>query len=227
MAAWELKMTLQTDNYRGRSAQRCHGFTLMELILVMALLVIVLGIAAPSLSRFFRSRNLDLEARRFLSLTHYGQSRAASEGVPMVLWINAQGATYGLQADITYTGNRNSSAANNDYAGIDSKAVEYPLDEKLQIEAEMPIVEKTSGQWWQTMSSGNGTANNNLMNAGQNNSQGNLPQIRFSPDGSIDENSPVRVLIREQQEKGVIVIAQSRNGLGYEIQSSTQQTTRR
>ena len=36
----------------------------------------------------FRGRNLDNEARQFLSLTRYGQSRAISEGVPVELWIN-------------------------------------------------------------------------------------------------------------------------------------------
>jgi len=199
----------------------------MELILVMALLVVVMGMAAPSLSRFFRNRNLDLEARRFLSLTHYGQSRAASEGVPMVLWIDAQRGKYGLQADTTYTGNNGNYAANNGSAQSDSKAEEFSVDEKLQIEAELPVVEKTSGQWWQNISTGIGPANNNSMNFGQNSSQGDLPKIRFSPDGSIDETSPPSVQIREQQDKGVSVIAQSRNRLGYEIQTNLQQNVRR
>ncbi len=71
-----------------RAEANCAGaFTLIELILVMAMLAIVISVALPSLKGFFRGRNLDSEARRFLSLTRYGQSRAVSEGVPMVLWI--------------------------------------------------------------------------------------------------------------------------------------------
>ncbi len=74
-------MTLQTGNRRTRSNEpdRARAFTLIELILVMALLLIVIGVALPSLKRFFHGRNLDSEARRFLSLTRYGQSRAVSE----------------------------------------------------------------------------------------------------------------------------------------------------
>ena len=60
-----------------RSAElRSAGFTLIELILVMAMLLIVLSLTAPSLAVFFRGRALDSEARRFMTLTHYGQSRA-------------------------------------------------------------------------------------------------------------------------------------------------------
>src|SRR2546421_9923316 len=78
------------------------AFTLIELILVMAMLLIVLAVSAPALSNFFRGRTLDSEARRFLSLTRYGQSRAVSEGGPMVLWIDAKNGTYGLQEEASY-----------------------------------------------------------------------------------------------------------------------------
>ena len=41
-----------------------RGFTLVELILVLALLVVITSIAVPSLSNFVRGRALDSEARR-------------------------------------------------------------------------------------------------------------------------------------------------------------------
>src|ERR1051325_11002931 len=88
---------IRNDNPSGARA-----FTLIELILVMAMLLIVLAVSFPSLKGFFRGRDLDSEARRFLSLTRYGQSRAVSEGVPMVLWIDAQQKTYGLRAQTGY-----------------------------------------------------------------------------------------------------------------------------
>ena len=75
------------------------GFSLIELLLVMALLSIVISITLPSLSSFFRGRALDAEARRLLSLTRYGQSRAVSEGIPMVLWVDAEDRTYGLEQE--------------------------------------------------------------------------------------------------------------------------------
>src|SRR5262245_32345834 len=89
---------------RGGRARRRHrrAFTLIELILVMALLMIVAAVSFPSLRNFFQGRSLDSEARRFLSLTRYAQSRAISEGIPMVLWLDAREGTYGLQAETGY-----------------------------------------------------------------------------------------------------------------------------
>ena len=79
---------------RARSAE---GFTLVELIIVMTLLAIVAAIAVPSLSRSMRQRNLDEEATRLLALTEYGRDEAVSQGVPMIVWINAKGQRYGVK----------------------------------------------------------------------------------------------------------------------------------
>src|ERR1041385_1056727 len=123
-----MKMILPTGNSAiSRNGERLRGraFTLIELMIVMALLLIVVSVAFPSLKNFFRGRNLDSEARRVLSLTRYAQSRAISEGVPMVLWIDARQRTYGLQAQTGYT-------------VTDSKAIEYDLAEGLEIEVSAP-----------------------------------------------------------------------------------------
>ena len=71
------------------------GFTLIELILVMVLLTLASALVVPNLASFFRGRSLDQEARRLLSLTHYAQSRAVAEGVPIELWFDATTARYG------------------------------------------------------------------------------------------------------------------------------------
>ena len=81
------------------------AFTLVELIIVMTLLVVVVSVAAPSLAGFFRGRAVEAEARRMLSLTRLGQSRAASEGVPMVLWVDTTEKKYGLEEDSSFTDN--------------------------------------------------------------------------------------------------------------------------
>ena len=117
MAAQEPKMILPT----GKSKSNASAFTLVELMLVMATLLIVVAVAFPSLKNFFRGRNLDAEAHRLLALTRYGQSRAVSEGVPMVLWIDAENGRYGLQ---TQTG----------YADTDAKAVQFTIDDQLTLE---------------------------------------------------------------------------------------------
>src|SRR5580765_5309710 len=100
MAAQEMKMTLPTGKPTDAEAP---AFTLIELILVMAMLMIVLAVAAPSLSNFFRGRTLDSEARRFISLARYGQSRAVAEAAPMDLWIDTRQGAYGLEAQAGYT----------------------------------------------------------------------------------------------------------------------------
>src|SRR5580692_8469102 len=82
---------------------RRRAFTLVELILVMTIMVMLIGLVFPSLKGFFRGRNLDNEALRFLALTRFGQSRAVNEGVPVELWVNSQAGTYGLEALSGYT----------------------------------------------------------------------------------------------------------------------------
>src|SRR5450756_10480 len=76
-----------------------RAFTLIELILVMALLVIITSLALPVMSKFIRGRALDSEARRLLALMHATQSRAVSEGMPMMLWLDEKGDAYGEEAE--------------------------------------------------------------------------------------------------------------------------------
>ena len=76
-------------------------FTLIELILVLALLVVITSLAAPAMSNFIRGQALGSEARRMIALMHAGQSRAVSEGLPMVLWVDEKQGAYGLQAETT------------------------------------------------------------------------------------------------------------------------------
>ena len=188
-------MTLPIGN---RGNDRAWAFTLIELILVMAMLAIVISVALPSLKSFFRGRNLDSEARRFLSLTRYGQSRAVSEGVPMVLWIDARQKTYGLQ---TQTG----------YADTDTNAVQFTLDKDLQVEALTPQVASLtqSNMWTQSERP-----------------VGSLPMIRFQPDGFISETSPDQIVFRQGLDDP-IWIAESANRLKYEIQASHTPMVRR
>ena len=86
----------------GQSKWRCRrAFTLIELILVLALLVVITSLAAPAMANFIRGRALDSEARRLFALMHAGQSRAVSEGMPMMLWVDEKQGAYGLQAETT------------------------------------------------------------------------------------------------------------------------------
>ncbi|HLP78835.1 MAG TPA: GspH/FimT family protein [Candidatus Paceibacterota bacterium] len=107
--------------------RRLTAFTLIELILVLALLAIVTSFAAPSLSRFFRGRTLESEARQLLSLTHAAQSRAISDGFPVLLWIDTPQREYGLQLE---TASRNSNTQD-----TDPKAEQFAFADTLKIEA--------------------------------------------------------------------------------------------
>jgi len=109
-------MTLAT----GRNNRRHCAFTLIELILVLAMLVIITSIAVPAMSRFIRGRALDSEARRLAALLHAAQSRAVSEGAPMMLWVDEKAGGYGLAAE---TSGQNG----------DAKAEDLAVDSTLQI----------------------------------------------------------------------------------------------
>ena len=101
---------------------RRRAFTLIELILVLALLVIITSLAAPAMANFIRGRAMDSEARRLFALLHAGQRRAVSEGMPMVLWVDEKQDAYGLEAETT------------GQAG-DPKAEDLTVDSTLQISA--------------------------------------------------------------------------------------------
>jgi type II secretion system protein H len=148
-----------------RSAQR--AFTLVELIVVMVLLGIAAAFVAPHMTSFFRGRVLNSEARRMLALTHYGQSRAIAEGVPVLLWVNPQQSTYGL---ITQT------AA----ADPDDRASTYTADPTLTLEALAPNPAPTSEDGSELLGVPNG-----------------LPVIRFLPDGYYDPSSIQKIVIHQ------------------------------
>jgi len=176
-----------------------RAFTLIELILVMALLAIVLGVSAPSLSRFFRSRSIDSEAKRFMALTRHAQSRAVSEGVPMVLWLETEQRIYGLNADKSFVEE-------------DPQAEQFTMDDTLQVE-----VIRLSGAL--SASQTNRFRNEKL-------DAGNLYTLRFNPDGFVGLSSPERIIFR-QGENEELWVAQSRNRLNYEIYSGKPALPRR
>jgi type II secretory pathway pseudopilin PulG len=184
----------------GRTVAASRAFTLIELVLVMGILITVLSVSATSLSKFFRGRLVDNEARRFLALTRYAQSRAVAEGVPMQLWIDEKSRAYGLQMQPGY-------------ADSDDKARGYQLGTDLTIEPGQPPVASA----FANPVTGNGNAGPSQ--AMQLSGSGSLPAIQFTPDGFISLTSPESVAIHDG-ERETIIIAQSQNRLLYEIQTN-------
>jgi len=164
----------------GKSCPR--AFTLIELILVMTLLVITTALVAPSLAGFFRGRTLDSGAEELLALTHAGQSRAVSEGEPILLWVDTRQNACGLVEETPSQGG-------------DPKAVTLDLEDGLQIQAadlsRTPVT------------------------------LGNLPAIRFSPGGTIDENSPQSLRLTDATGS-TLWLVESANHMGYEIRVANQ-----
>ena len=85
----------------GRSG--AFGFTLVELVLVMAVLVVLLAIVAPVLSASMRGRVLEEQGARLLALTEYSRDEAASQGVPVVVWVDPDTRRFGADVKPGYT----------------------------------------------------------------------------------------------------------------------------
>ena len=117
-------MILPTGKSR-RISRTAAGFTLIELVLVMAILIVVLSMSGTSLTSFFKGRSLEAEGKRFLALTRHAQNRAISEGRPIQLWIDTAERKYGLE---TAPG----------FADPDEEIIGFDLGRDLEIEAVIP-----------------------------------------------------------------------------------------
>ncbi len=173
---------------RAGSASFRAAFTLIELVVVLALLAIMAAFVAGSMGNFFRGRMLSFEARRMLTLTHYGQSRAVSEGVPVVLWVNAKDSTYGLSVLSSF----------NDPDG-DTHATTYTTDPSLTLETPAGDTPPVSEQDDEKLGLPEG-----------------LVAIRFNPDGFVDDSSVSKITIKQGTEAALELVPTA-NRLGYEI----------
>jgi type II secretion system protein H len=157
-------------------SNRRDGFTLLELILVLALLAIAVSIVTPRLSGFASGRAFDSETRRLLALTHAARSRAISEGHPIVLWIDTTAGTYGLRRD-------------GPVSNVDTNALEFAIAPGIEIVFDTPdaLVGQTATSRRPQVPP--------LPNAVSVGPLQILPGIRMMPDGSVDESSPQSIRI--------------------------------
>lgn len=193
-------MTLPTGIPRASSVaeRRLRGFTLIELILVMSLMLVILSLTGATLSEFFKGRALNSEARRFLSLTHYAQSRAVSEGIPMVLWVDPLQRLYGVESEYSFS-------------TVDEASVEYRIGEGLEI-----LMDFTSSRATTTLQSSRGTSKG----------RGEL-QIRFAPDGFLSETAPRNIWVGSvgsrssgMRDNSAIWMTPNATDSAYEVQPS-------
>lgn len=173
-----------------RPAGKADGFTLIELVLILALLVVITSLTAPAMARFIRGRALDTEARRMVALMHAAQSRAVSEGAPMMFWVDAKGGRYGLcsEASGQTSGQRLSAAPGQNG---DPKAETLTVDATLAV----AVVKLSTGAQIEF----NG-----------------LPAIRFLADGTVDESSPQTLKLADSDGFSRQLV-ETRLRTGYEI----------
>ena len=179
------------------------AFTLIELILVMAILTIAVSISAPALSSFFHGRVLDSEARRLLAATRSAQSRAVSEGIPVDLWFDDSQNMYGIEAEPSY-------------GEQDQKSEQIVLDRNVSLKVTTLNIaaSRSNGAFGGSDNSRSGRTGN----PGFQTTHANFPHIRFLPDGSIGEASPQMVQLIGSDENSLWLML-SRSRLTYELQS--------
>ncbi len=200
-------MTLATgrpNKDRGPTRSRRHGFTLIEMILVMALLVVAVSMVSPRLSGFIRGRALESEARRVLALTHAARSRAISESMPVLLWLDATVGRYGVERE---TRGQNG----------DPLSQEFTVDDNLRIAFDQ--AQRLIGQ---TLTSTRTTGLLPGVSTSQKSTTARTePSIRFLPDGTLDEDSPNAIRI-EDSEGSVLWLVEGSDRRHYEIRTGLQ-----
>ena len=184
---------MTNDECRMANTRHSSGFTLIEMILVLALLVIAVSFVAPHLSGFFRGRTLNSEGRQVIALMHQAQSRAVSGGVPIVLWFDAKEQKYGLEEEPGYSDK-------------DPDAVEFKLNENLQFD--IPDDASSAAPTGETSADP---------------ARDGLPQISFLPDGTLSETSPQTIKIVDHDRNATLSLTQTRDRNQYEIATTTQQ----
>jgi type II secretion system protein H len=195
--------TTSTTGPRSNPRQR-DAFTLVELILVMALIVMTTAIVLPSLTRFFGARSVDSEARRFMALMHYGQTRAVSDGIPMIIWIDSAHRAYGLQQEPGYAGHDPLEEDNTLADGLKIDTVRNTL--------KLPVANSQTGR---------------IVTGQVAQGKTRLPAIYFSPDGAINYAMSVGGVSIQNAGDPPVWIALNSSEMSYGIQSQNPATLRR
>ena len=153
-----------------------RGFTLVELIVVMVLLLIVASMVAPRMSSFFQGRALSGEARRMLSVINHAQSRAVAEGVPVLFWIDPGTGQYGVDVQ-------------DGHAGSDERVTAFTAEPSLTLEAPVNHDYVVSEQ------------EDELFGLPE-----NRPAIRFNPDGFFEEGNVLKIVIRQGEAGALEIV---------------------
>ena len=168
------------------------AFTLVELILVMArLLVVFMALVVPDVARSLRQRNLEQEAARLLALTEYGRDEAASQGVPMDVWIDPA--------------SKSSSAWNPRPGTSAAPRAPRPSSSTTTCTSTPSAAGSRCSPARARASHAEGSAHARRHHRGE-----------FAPDGTLDPTSVASIRIADRKGAGVSV-TQTADGYGYQI----------
>ena len=92
-------MTILTTGLKNERFKGKEGFTLLELLLVMIIVAVAMGIAAPGLGLFTASRHIFNTSARFVALADYARTQSVSEGRTYRLNIDREKGAYWLTAE--------------------------------------------------------------------------------------------------------------------------------
>jgi type II secretion system protein H len=212
MAARARKMTSRIgrpQNSGSRASDRRAGVTLLELILVMAILLIVMAIAVPQLKGFTAGRRYDAEWNRFMASLRYARNEAISRSTPVQMRFDAERGSYSFSGGYGFD-------------HLPDGATEHVLPEELSFE--FPETSDTTAT-----GSGKNATTGSAMNtalglspdaelpktsAWAGTQANEMPTILFWPDGTVDESSPQSIRIVERD--GVFQRSVQRDpALGY------------
>ncbi len=179
-----------------RRAANGGGFTLLELIIVMAVMVTLLAVIAPTLRNSFRQRGLDDEAVRLLAVTEYARDEAVSQGIPTQVWIDPVKGNYGAEAMPGYDGNKTSAASEPAgsqakgaaITGVQAKEYSLPTDEHFDAAKSTHVT-----------------------------AEGYTQVIQFEPDGSPTPATGIDYVRIVDKDNRTASLALTTDGWGYEI----------
>ena len=150
-----------------RSFSDDYGITLIELILVMAILALVAAVAAPRLTGFSEGRKYVGEWNRLTSVLRYARSQAISSGAPVKVEFDQDPVRYRLTEDKRTPGKTGLSIPATQSSNLES-GDEHVLPNKLSFEFPEDV-QRDDGHVY----------------------------ILFLPDGSVDEQSPSELRLVE------------------------------
>jgi prepilin-type N-terminal cleavage/methylation domain-containing protein len=115
-----------------------RAYTLLELVLVLAILAITVAAAAPVLSNFARGRRVEEAARQFVALTHWARSQAINDGVTFQILIDTSAGSWRVNVQDGEMSGVGSDATFVQASGPFGRV--YTAPEGVEIQSELPVI---------------------------------------------------------------------------------------